>query len=171
VNVVSFEAFESAITSPVLKSVARHWQDVRGTRTMPGWSAIRPSRIADELAIIWSYSCDRAAGAFTGRLAGDQIEQRLGRSIKGVPMEQLYPASDFQRLFARSKRVVCGPRLYCGKGIVHSAGDRSCYGERIIMPLASNGVHADGILGATDFLLLLTLDGEMLPESDNWFSL
>ncbi len=168
---MSFGAFEPAIKSPALKHVARHWAEVRGSRTMPAWSDIRPSQIAGQLTIIWSYTYDRSADAFTGRLAGVRMEQLFGRSLKGLPMKELYPQKDYDRLFARAKRVVCGPELYRGEGMVFKHLDHFGYGERIMLPLADDGVRGDGIFGATDYQSFRSMASEPLSETDDWFAL
>ncbi|MDE2134253.1 MAG: PAS domain-containing protein [Alphaproteobacteria bacterium] len=167
---MSFEAFELAIKSPALKHVARHWAEVRGSRTMPAWSDIRPAQIAGQLTIIWSYTYDRSADAFTGRLAGARIEQKFNRSLKDVPMKELYPEKDYKRLFARAKRVVCGPQLYRGEGMVFQHLNHFGYGERIILPLADDGVHGDGIFGATDYQAFRSMGTTPHLEADNWFA-
>ncbi|MBU6297803.1 MAG: PAS domain-containing protein [Alphaproteobacteria bacterium] len=168
---MSFQAFEQAITSPALKRVAQHWNNVRGSRLMPGWSDISPSRISGQLSIIWSYRYDRVADAFTGRLAGDQIERMFGKNIRGAPMSALYPAEEFPRLFARSKRVVCEPALYRGEGMVFKHVDHYGHGERIIMPLAEDGALGDGILGATVYQSFMGAGPIGLPEIESWFAL
>ncbi len=168
---MSFRTFEQAIVSSVLRHVAQHWNDVRGSRAMPGWSDIRPSHIAAELSIIWSYRYDRATDVFTGRLAGEQIEKIFGRTFRGTPMSELYSEKDFSKLFARSKRVVCEPALYRGQGMVFRHLDRYGHGERIIMPLASDGTLGDGILGATQYHSFVGAPALDPPEHKDWFSL
>ena len=56
---MSFLDFERSISSAALKAVARHWNDARRDRLMPDWTNIRPSAIAGQLSIIWSYKYDR----------------------------------------------------------------------------------------------------------------
>src|SRR5271157_976920 len=88
-NVMSFRAFDLAIMSPALRHIAEHWNDARGSRAMPSWDDIRPSQITAELPIIWSYKYDRTAEVFTGRLAGNRIEEVFGKSFRGSPMAEL----------------------------------------------------------------------------------
>lgn len=166
---MNFHAFEQAIASPALKYVARHWNQVRGSRAMPSWADIQPSQIAAQLPIIWSYKYDRTTDVFTGRLAGDQIEQIFGKNFRGAPMSALYPEEDFPRLFARSKRVVCEPALYRGEGMVFKHVDHYGHGERIMMPLADDGIVGDGILGATHYKSFKGKHAADLPETETWF--
>ena len=168
---MSFSAFEQSIESHALKRVAHHWNEVRGARAMPGWTSLRLSQIEKLMPIIWAYRYDRAADRFIGLQAGVNIEQIFGRTITGTPMEELYPAKDYPRLFERAKRVACGPGFYRGIGMVFSHLDHSGNGERIMLPLASDGVHGDGVLGATVYQFFLGARVEAVAEHDNWYEL
>ncbi len=123
---------------------------------MPGWSNIKPSAIAPHLPIVWSYKYDRVSDTFTGRLAGERITSLFGKSFRGLSMEDAYPADEYPALFARSKRVVTEPAFMRGSGLVFRHLDRYGTGERIIMPLAEDGEHGDGILGATEYRMNAT---------------
>lgn len=149
---MGFAAFLDAISSPALKTIARHWQDARGARgAMPGWSDLRPSRIAAQLPIIWSYRYDPVSGEFTGRLAGDRISQIFGKNFRGMPMAQVHPPEAFPWAYGLCRRVVMEPALYRYAGRVFPQLDRLGLGERIMLPLASDGALGDGILGATEY--------------------
>jgi len=168
---MAFEALESTIRSPALRSVARHWAEARGSRRMPGWGDIRPSRIVRQLPIVWSYIYDRSSDTFTGRLAGDRIEEIFGKPFRQMPLSEIFPASEYQDVFQRAKRVVCEPALYRGEGLVFRQLNKFGYGERILLPLAADGASGDGILGCTEYH---SIDGpydEALPHADDWFAL
>ncbi|MDE1987929.1 MAG: PAS domain-containing protein [Alphaproteobacteria bacterium] len=167
---MSFQQFEQTVVSPALKHVARHWNAVRGSRAMPAWDDIVPSQIAAELTIVWSYRYDRMADAFTGRLAGDQIEKIFGKKFRGSPMSKLYRGDDFTQMFARFKRVVREPALYRSEGMVFRFADRYGHGERIALPLADGGVAGDGIFGATKYNSIGGTPGHGLPECESWFA-
>lgn len=168
---MAFDRFLEAIVSPALKRIAEHWNDVRGARLMPGWSAIRPSQISAQLPLIWVYRYDHATDTFTGRLAGDRIEHVFGKSFRGTPMKELYPPADYPRLFARAKRVACEPALFLGTGMVFRHVDHLGKGERIIMPLGEDGITGDGIFGATDYKSASGTPTASMIESEQWFAL
>jgi len=168
---MSFPEFCDKIASHDLRRVAGHWNKVRGERAMPGWQDIRPSEIAPQLSMIWVFRYDPAADRFTGRLAGDQIEHFFGKSFRGTPMAELYPQEDYPRLFARSKRVLCEPALFHGAGMVLKHVYLHGHGERIILPLAADGVHGDGLFGATVYRSQLGLPGEDDGERESWYAL
>lgn len=138
---------------------------------MPAWEDLRLVDIEKDIPLLWSYTYDRAADAFTGRMAGVNIEQMFGKSFAGTPMKDIYPAKDYQRLFDRAKRVVCGPEFYRGHGMVFRHLDQSGEGERIMLPLASDGLHGDGLVGATVYQFYLGNRTDGVPETDSWFPL
>lgn len=171
---MSFEIFEATIVSPALKAVARHWNQARGARKMPAWSDIKPSAIAAHLPIVWAYKYDRATDTFTGRLAGDRITSIFGAAnIRGLAMSEGFPADQYPVLFARSKRIITQPALMRGSGLAFRHLDRYGTGERIMMPLAEDGEHGDGIFGATEYHLNYTTDQDLVgaTEVEEWFAL
>jgi hypothetical protein len=170
---MSFHDLERAAATPALKAVARHWNDARGSRRMPAWADIKPSAIAAQLAIIWSYKYDRATDTFTGRLAGEKITAIFGKSLRGVSMADVYPPDQYPALFTRSKRVVMEPAFMRGHGLVFRHLGRYGTGERIMLPLADDGEHGDGILGATEYSITAEPTHEQLTvgEIEEWFAL
>ncbi len=165
------EALCAGIKSPALKGVARHWAEARGGRLMPGWNDIRPSRIANHLPVVWAYSYDRASDSFTGRLAGDRIEAVFGKSFRQTPLSEIFPPGQYEDVFLRAKRVINEPAMCRGEGLVFKQLDRYGYGERIILPLASDGVHGDGLLGCTEYHSIECLYDPSVEHIDEWYSL
>ncbi len=168
---MGFGDFYASIASDRLRNVAAHWRTAKGARRMPAWSDIRPSQIVAELSLIWVYKYDAGTDSFTGRLAGDTIEQVLGKSFRGTPMATLYDKHDYSQFFARCKRVVREPALSRSEGTVFLHVDRYGIGERIIMPLADDGVNGDGILGATIYHSQGYAPAENACEALSWFAL
>lgn len=167
---MSFGEFFSSIRSAKLKNVARHWDGARRDRVMPGWNNIQPSQIVSELPLIWVYKYEAETGLFTGRLAGHLIEQVFGKSFRGIPMSELYPANEYPRLHARAKRVACEPALFLGSGMVFKHVERIGQGERIMMPLGDDGVHGDGVFGATVYEIKGSAPALEANEDETWFA-
>jgi hypothetical protein len=168
---MAYADFLAAIQSEALRAIAEHWHTARGERLMPGWNDIQPSRITTQLKLIWVYKYDRATRLFTGRLAGNVIETVFGRSFRGTPMSELYPPHDYERLHGRAERVVCEPALFRGDGRVFVHFERIGNGERIMLPLADDGVTGDGVLGAT---IYQPATGFLSPddrENEYWYPL
>jgi len=146
---MSFETFLASVETEALREIALHWRDVRGARRMPGWKDIDPAAIARHLPIVWAWNYDRDTDTFTGRLAGEDIIAVFGKSIRGVAMKEFFADWQYDLIFERYKRVVTEPAFARGSGPVFIHARRYGTGERIVLPLAADGVHADCVLGAT----------------------
>lgn len=169
---MTVEALLGKVTAEPLKLVAQHWAAVRDGRPVPGWCDIRPSVIAAQLPILWAWKYDPATDHFTGRLAGDAIEAIFGCSFRGADMREIFPAVDYDRIFARHKRVVAEPALFHGHGLVFRHLDRYGLGERIILPLSESGGVCDGLVGATIYEVTEgspPLGASQLQEVEEWF--
>jgi hypothetical protein len=171
----SFSSFRDSIESPALQAVADHWQAVRGGRRMPSWTDLRPSCIAPHLTRIWSFRYDRATGEFTARLAGNQITLGFGMSFRGTPLRDMYPPAIFEQVQTRLSRLVLSPSIYRSCGKLFRVNGYIGEGERIVLPLASDGENGDGALGASDYPSLPTALAqgpiETMHEREEWFSL
>ncbi len=168
---MSFADFERAIQARPLQQFAAHWNEARGGKVMPDWSDLKPSCIAQQLPIIWSYRYDRSQDSFIGRLAGDRIEKVFGKTFRGTPMDELYPPDRFPVMFCRFRRVVREPALYIEEGKVFQLMDHYGLGERIAMPLSSAGVEGDGIVGATVYEVFRGTNVQPVADGESWFSL
>lgn len=148
---MSFSGFFDAIHSPALKNIVAHRHGARESRMMPAWADIKPAAIARQLGIVWVYKYDRAKDEFTGRLSGHDITQTLGKNIRGLSLAEVQPPEFLVWIRGICRRVVLEPALYQYEGRVYRHLDRIGLGERIMLPLADDGVTGDGILGATEY--------------------
>lgn len=146
---MSFREFAAALETPALRALAEHWQQARGERRMPGWSGIDALKLGPHLANIWAWKYDAATDSFTGRLAGEAINAIFGRSLRGVAMREFFSPAAYALVFPRHRRVVTEPCLAHGSGPVFLHVGRRGHGERIILPLAEDGTHGDGLIGMT----------------------
>lgn len=154
-----------AIRSPRVKLLFEHWREKRGERLMPGWRDIDPMVISPIMPMLWSWKYDRTSDSFTGRLAGEEINAIFGKSLRGARMEDFFRDWNFASIFERHKRVVSEPCIAIGHGMVFSHAGRQGFGERVILPLADDGAHGDGIIGAT--LYDLSRPADSLFEAAN----
>lgn len=170
-----FGAFLNQIESEKLRAVAQHWQQARVGRVMPSFRALRPATIAAFLPIIWIYSYDRGGRRFTGRLAGERIAQAYGKNFRGIALEDVHPPHLLDWVHAGLSRVVLEPCCYHNRGALFRKTGQTGMGERIMLPLADDGVHGDGVLGASDYQLpgISATSGpvELLSEDERWFPL
>jgi hypothetical protein len=174
VDFAMLSEFIALISTPSLKAVAAHWDAVRGTRRMPSWEDLQPKAIGSQLAIAWSLKYDRADGSFTGRLAGDRINRLVGKNFRGLPLAQSQSPASFASMHPLLSRVVREPAAFCGYGMVFRQADRFIKGERIVLPLSSDGREADGLIGATEFQNADMIPGEPVEpvtDQERWFPL
>jgi hypothetical protein len=139
------------ITAPSLKAVAVHWFSARGGKLMPSWQDLKPRAIARQLPLVWSLNYDHATKSFTGRLAGDRIARLIGQNFRGLPLEQAQTAAAFGEMQPLLNRVVTEPVIYLGSGNIFQYENAFLAGERLLLPLATNGTDTDGLLGATEY--------------------
>ena len=166
-----FTGFRNRIDSPALRAVADHWQQARADKAMPGWSDISPSAIAAHLKQLWVFKYDPGSGDFTARLAGNRAMVRFGKSFRGTPLKELHSPSVFEQAQSYLTRIVAGPALARGTGKLYRIGDVTIEGERIALPLAADGRHGDGILGASDFTPIPVPGSiELIYDQIEWFS-
>jgi hypothetical protein len=146
---VNFEALHSAIESPALKAVVAHWHASRNDGQMPSWQRLRPSQIAQQLSIIWAYKFDRISLQFIGRLAGERISECFGKNFRGARLQDIHPQHGFEISHAAMSKVALTPAIYLCRGPLFKYMGRVVTGERIMLPLASDGHNSDGVLGAS----------------------
>jgi hypothetical protein len=174
---MNLDAFFAVIESEELRAVAHHWQAACGARHIPAWRDIDPVQIGRNLRYIWSWKYDRASDGFTGRLAGEEIDLAFGKSLRGVAMRDFYSPEIYDLVFPRHRRVVTEPGFMHGCGMVFAHMGRTVTGERIVMPLAEDGVCGDGIIGATIYRPMAMPDADrplgpdFKPEQVTFFPL
>jgi len=153
---MSYALFCAAIKQSALLEVAAHWHAARRDRLLPAWRDIDALALGRHLAIVWSWRYDFARDTFVGRLAGEEITAMLGLSIRGKTLEECFPADAVAVVRERYKAVMDGPNFMFSHGKVFVRVGLTGHGERVVLPLADDGINADGILGATVYLLGIT---------------
>jgi hypothetical protein len=148
---MQFDTFHNALTSPALKAIAAHWHEARQDAPMPAWEQLQPGRIAPHLTLVWAYRYDRASGQFTGRLAGGRVARAFEQNFRGLPLEEAFSPALAGRVKELMSRVVTGPVMGRCAGPLFKHAGRTFDGERICLPLASDGIHGDGVLGASAY--------------------
>jgi hypothetical protein len=169
-----FSEFLGSISSPSLSAIAAHWVEVRGERAMPSWNDLRPQSLARHLPIIWSYKYDSSSHSFVGRLAGDRVARLFGQNFRGIPLIEAHGLASITTIHAGLSRIVLAPAAHRGWGKVLQQGELFGMGERIMLPLASDGVHADEVFGATEYHfpnMTAGMPTMSISENEEWFDL
>src|SRR3569833_1615138 len=114
---------------------------------MPSWQRLKPSQIAQHLSIVWAYRFDRISRQFIGRLAGDRISECFGLLFRGARLQDIHTHHGFENSHAAMSRVALTPASYLNRGPRFQYMGRVVTGERIMLPLSSDGCICDGVLG------------------------
>lgn len=167
-----FSTFITSIKSLGLLAIANHWHQMRADRLMPAWSDLNPAAIAPYLTRIWAFKYDRGSGEFIGRLAGDRITVATGRNFRGITLKELVSPDSYERSLAGLTRIVTEPAIYRSHGLLFRIGERVVEGERIALPLADDGQHADGVVGGTEYPFAGGGQGavDVFSENEEWYS-
>jgi hypothetical protein len=162
--------YAQIIQSPALQAIVLQWNAVRGGNLLPSFGKLHLSEIS--IKRIWVYRYDADTRRFTGLLSGDQITKAFGRNFRGLPLEDAYSASDYLWVHQCLSRVVTEPAIYSSSGNLYRQAGRVIEGERLALPLATDGRRGDGVLGISDFRdPHLTGPLELLNENEAWLSL
>lgn len=168
----SLGEFIAATQSPALQAILRHWHGARGACRLPSFDQLRLYELSTGINRMWVYSYNRKNGTFTGRLAGDQVARAFGKDFHGMPLEEAHSAKAYLWVHRTLTRVVAEPAIYRSGGDLYRQAGQLIPGERIALPLADDGINADGVLGVSDYIdPKLTGPFELLNEKESWLSL
>ena len=146
---MSYDRFLAAIKEPALIDLAAHWNAARGEHSLPAWGDIDAVALRRLLPFIWAWRYDAARQTYIGRLAGEEVTAVVGVNVRNRAIEDCFSAAALPVIRARLDAVRVGPSVMYGNGTVYVRHGYTGSGERIILPLASDHQHADGVIGAT----------------------
>ncbi len=147
--------FNLPIVDPTLKALYRHWLQVRGDRPMPARRAIDPMAIPEVLPNLFLYTYDPEKNRFYCRLAGEQINLMVGTVCSKRFLDQIFQPQVFKVVHQRYHAIVTRPTILHMHGVVRMANDLKVPGERLVLPLADDGVTGDALVGAAVYHLSL----------------
>lgn len=126
-----------------------HYLDVRTERSMPSRRDIDPLSLGPVLPFIWLSDYEADAGTFRYRLAGEEVNAVFGLRITGKLLSEIVKGPRFSRVNELFLRVVNEGIALHAEGPVYRCTDRMTLGERLVLPLSSDGQTADGLIGVT----------------------
>ncbi|HET7085245.1 MAG TPA: hypothetical protein VFI23_10775 [Rhizomicrobium sp.] len=160
------------IESPGLRAVAEHWREARGGKLMPRWADLSSAILAPYFKLLWGYQYDPKTEEFTGGLTGEHVKDWLGTKFSGVRLLDIHPPPVFREAQSLMTKCISTPSASRSRGRLFMVGDHTVSGERIALPLAANGVTADGILGASDYQSpVLSGPITLIHENVEWYPL
>lgn len=139
---------------------------------MPTWADLSSSALSPHFDLLWGFQYDPQSDEYTGRLAGAQVTEWLGANFWGARLQDIHPSRVAQEARQFLSKIIKGPSAGRCSGRLFVMGTHTAMGERIALPLSSDGVHADAILGATAYEHVpVTGPVELIHENLEWFAL
>ena len=151
-----------------LRKLLEHYLEVRGDRRMPSRHDIDALRLGPALPIIWMCEHMPAAGTFRYRLAGEEVNQIWGFPVAGRLLSDIVPPERFGATNESFLKVLMDEAALIATGAVYRCSGRIGLGERLVLPLASDGITADSLIGATH--RDPPVDSELVPKSEQLVS-
>jgi len=146
-----FDRFKSAIASPALIAVAEQWDQARRGKPLPTWGDLSSSALSPHFKLLWGFQYDPQLNEFAGRLAGAHVAEWLGANFWGARLRDIHSPHVVNEVRQFFKQIMMTPAAGRCSGRLFTMDDRTVTGERIALPIAADGIHGDGILGATDY--------------------
>lgn len=138
-----------ALKSPKLQILLDHYREVGGEKRMPSRRDIDPLQLGPVLPIIWLNEYEPAAGTFRYRLGGEAVNAVSGGSVAKRLLSDFVVGERFEVVNENFLKVLREEAALVTSGPLYRCSDRIGIGERLVLPLSSDGVTADGLLGAT----------------------
>lgn len=168
----NFEAFINAVRSPHLRAVAVHWHRVRGVRPLPNWDDLSSSALSPHFDKLWGFQYDATNEDFVGRLAGTHVRDWLGANFWGASLKDIHPPKVFADAHHFLSKVMVTPAAGRCSGKLFTISGKAIMGERIALPLSTDGITGDAILGASDYEYPRELGPvEMIHENMKWYAI
>jgi hypothetical protein len=160
-----------SIRNQRLRTLLEHYLEIRRGRRLPSRRDIDAARLGPVLPIIWISEYEAAAGTFRYRLAGEEVNRMWDRSIAGCLLSDFVLPERFKPTNDAFLRVIREEAALIASGPVYRCSDRIGVGERLVLPLSSDGVTADGLLGATHRDVVVGLEEASMSEQVSTFVL
>lgn len=123
------------------------WRAARRGTMVPFRDDFDPLTVPHLLPHIWLYRFEPALGDFVCRLAGEEINDAWGRSIRGERLRTVLGKPDHPTVLRRWKQIVTVPLLHYGSAVERLSAQETRAAERLLVPLASADETVDFVLG------------------------
>lgn len=135
------------------------WKSARGDRLVPFRHDFDPLAVPSLLRCAWIYRFDKARGDYVCELAGEEINDTWGRSIKSLTLFEIVGPRDHAVVTARWKKVLEGPLVQFGWFSDSNPVTLNFEAQRLVLPLASRSGELDTVLGFSLYRI-------SLPDTD-----
>lgn len=157
------------VQSPRLRLLLGHYLEARGDKRMPARRDIDATRLGPVLSIIWLNQYEPESGTFRYRLAGEEVNEIFGGSVAGRLLSDFVVGERFEITNKAFLKVLRDEAALLASGPIYRCADRIALGERLVLPLSSDGKTADGLIGATSRDTLVDLDAVSMGEQKTTF--
>lgn len=149
-NVSSFITALDQNDSPRFRAFFDYWTKLRGNRLIPQYQDFDPIDVPWALSRM--FVSERSPdGAFTYRLAGQEVEDRYPIPLKGRSFLDIMRTDSANDIGARWNRVLDGPSV-CFTHTAHRAqSDISIPGFRLLMPFADKADKAIYLMSYVEY--------------------
>lgn len=137
------------VGQPLLRDLIQYWMAAARDRDMPARRDIDPAEIPRLLPFVWLCDYLSESRRFRYRLMGDHVRDAYDCNITGRHLDEMVPSDAQQRVFYYFHKVVEVPCVVHVSGRLYAEAKAPAQGERVLLPLSSDGSGVDMILGAT----------------------
>ena len=131
---------------------------------MPRFSEIDPVEIPAALSRLYILDV-LPHGDFIYRLAGEDVSERYGASLKGKRISEIYPKGDTEAIVSRWQMVATDGVCCFTKTVHATARNRRISACRLLLPLGESGVSAQHVLGVLSFEELDLYDDRFVAQA------
>ena len=132
-----------------LFTLLRYWHDRRREGMFPSRQSIDPLELTSMLSGIWLTDFEPEHETFRYRLAGEDVNNALGTTVRGKLLSDFLDDAAFPKVNGLLRRVIEEPAVLYVSGTVHRNIDRYTRGERLALPLQTESDRPNGLLGVT----------------------
>lgn len=157
------------VQSPRLRLLLGHYLEARGDKRMPARRDIDATRLGPVLSIIWLNQYEPESGTFRYRLAGEEVNEVFGGSVAGRLLSDFVVGDRYVATNDNFLKIIREEAAMLASGPIYRCADRIALGQRLALPLSSDGARADGIIGATACESLVDLDAVSMREQETTF--
>ena len=130
-----------------LAQLMHHWRGIIGDKAIPSRADLDPAELGSLLPNIMLVDVERSPFRFRMRLAGSALDEAFGRKYSGCYLDDAGANYFEAESIEDYARVVFYKRPHFTSGQAWSASDECWNYTRLLLPMSSNGVEVDMLLG------------------------
>ena len=133
---------------PRIRSLYDYWASRRCGRAMPGRADLDPIDIPSLLPNVFMVDVP-PSGPMTYRVFGTALVALFGRELTGRPLGEGVLPQAVAEVLSRYGRIVAERRPFYHRSRLFEQGNDFTEVERVILPLSTDGVQVDQLIGMT----------------------